>query len=100
MATTAKNGPTVDPAVAEAVESAVASTVGGTVTTVEWWAHRLLGTDGRSVAVYRAAVGTASTEAYYVLVGEHDTAVYSADEYDSVVNLVSAYRADTEGLGE
>jgi hypothetical protein len=100
MANRTTNDPTVDDTTVAEVESIVASTVGGTVTEVEWWAHRLLGSDGRSIVVYRVTIagsdGNDSTdhEAYYVVIGDFDSAVYPVEAYDSVVNLVSAYRAD------
>ena len=84
-----------------AVETALSAAADGQATDVEWWAHRLLGPESRSVTVYRGAV---DETAYFVILDDRDGragTVYPASTADSVAELFATYRGDTEpGLVE
>jgi hypothetical protein len=95
MATSAKNGSGIDAEGVADAESVLESTVDAPVTNVEWWAHRRVGADASDVVVYRGEVDDAAHGAYFVVLGEHAREVYPVSAYDSVVNLVAAYRAET-----
>lgn len=90
-------------ATASTAEAVLAAAVDGTVTDVEWWAHRLLGSDERAVEVYRGTVLDGEHDTYFVVVDERDGpdegTVYPADAVDSVADLFATYRADTDVLG-
>lgn len=85
---------------ASAAETALQTAVDGTVTDVEWWAHRLLGPEERAVEVYRGAVLGGEHDGYFVVVDERggpgEETVYPADAVDSVADLFATYRADTD----
>ena len=85
---------------ASAAETALAAAVDGTVTDVEWWAHRLLGPEERAVEVYRGTVLDGEHDDYFVVVhgrdGHSEGTVYPADAVDSVADLFATYRADTD----
>ncbi len=85
----------------DTAETALAAAVDGRVTDIEWWAHRLIGPESRSVTAYR---GVVDGKRYFVVLDERDErtgAVYPASTADSVAGLFATYREDTEpGLVE
>ena len=88
-----------------AAEAALSAAVDGRVTDVEWWAHRLIGPESRSVTVYQGVVGDTPDDAgYFVVLDERDEqsgATYPETVADSVAELFATYRADTEpGIAE
>lgn len=96
MAAHARDGSATDTPTASTARSVVAAAVDGTITDTEWWAHRLVGADERSLTVFRVEVTGAAHDAYFAVVGTHDEAVYPAAEFDAVAELVATFRGDTD----